>query len=407
MAEPNLWEQRLHPEDRDWVVAANAAAGDEWSVDYRSLRKDGSVVWIHNDARLIRDAAGSPLYWQGVVYDITERKRAEERLQDAEERYRTLIEQLPVAVYTDAVDDRSTALYISPQYEQLTGYSPEQRLLDPDLWVTMLHPEDRDRVLERSVETNETGEPFDIEYRIVAADGHTVWVHDHAMQVHDPSGQPGHGVLQDITEEGETPKRSRDAMPSSRQPASPRSVPARAVVARPSARGPARLGRAGQATAARSCEPSPVLGRARRVGRRRRGRRTPPGGRRHPRRIRLVGGGSSDGSSRCPRDADPRGGGHLPVDGRAPPRGSPLGPFAGGDPDLRRRSVGGYISFDHVDEGRRWSDADVEALSLTASTIGAAIERERAVRSLDEAQALYRTLIEQLPAVTYIEDMVR
>ena len=37
-------EQRLHPEDREWVIAANAAAGDGWSVDYRSLRKDGTVV---------------------------------------------------------------------------------------------------------------------------------------------------------------------------------------------------------------------------------------------------------------------------------------------------------------------------------------------------------------------------
>ena len=57
MAEPKLWEERLHPEDRDWVIASNDGdIGDDWNIDYRSMRKDGRVVWIHNDARLIRDA---------------------------------------------------------------------------------------------------------------------------------------------------------------------------------------------------------------------------------------------------------------------------------------------------------------------------------------------------------------
>jgi PAS domain S-box-containing protein len=119
----------------------------------------------------------------------------------AEERFRGLVEQLPVTVYIDAVDSMSTALYISPQYEQLTGYTPEQRLMDPELWVRMLHPDDRERVLAESDATNATGEPFDVEYRIIAADGRTVWLHDHAMQVTDPDGnQRWHGVLQDITE---------------------------------------------------------------------------------------------------------------------------------------------------------------------------------------------------------------
>jgi len=96
---PKLWEERLHPEDRDRVVAANRAEdGDAWSVDYRTLTRGGRVLWVHNEAVLVRDDAGEPLYWQGAVYDITERKLAEERVREAEERYRTLVEQLPIAV---------------------------------------------------------------------------------------------------------------------------------------------------------------------------------------------------------------------------------------------------------------------------------------------------------------------
>ena len=106
-------------------MASNAEEDGDgiWSVDYRSFTRDGRMLWVHNEARLIRDPDGAPLYWLGAVYDITERKVAEERMRDAEERYRTLVEQLPVAIYTDAVDDVSTALYISPQYEALTGYT--------------------------------------------------------------------------------------------------------------------------------------------------------------------------------------------------------------------------------------------------------------------------------------------
>ena len=182
MEDSTLWERHLHPDDHDWVVAANAAAsGDLWSVDYRSIAQDGRQVWLHNEAVLIRDERGEPLFWQGVVFDVTERKEYEGRLRAAEERYRSLVEQLPAVVYVDAVDDIATAQYISPQYERLTGYSSEQRLAEPELWVNMLHEDDRQEVLRESDRTNSSGDPFDVEYRIVRADGDTRWVHDQAF----------------------------------------------------------------------------------------------------------------------------------------------------------------------------------------------------------------------------------
>ena len=104
-------------------------------------------------------------------------------------------------VYTDAVDEVATALYVSPQYERLTGYAPADRLAEPDLWLRMLHPDDRVRVLAESDRVNETGEPFDIEYRLVRADGEVVWVHDHAFMVDLPGGRRAwQGVLTDVTE---------------------------------------------------------------------------------------------------------------------------------------------------------------------------------------------------------------
>ena len=65
----------------------------------------------------------------------------------------------------------------------------------------------------------------------------------------------------------------------------------------------------------------------------------------------------------------------------------------------------GYIGFDHREEDRIWHDAEIEALTVTANTLGAAIERERSARRLAEAQARYRSLIETIPAVTYIDEI--
>ena len=191
LADPHLWETRLHPEDRDRVLAENAAIeADEWTSEYRSIDRDGATIWLHNAARLVRDEDGEPRFWLGIVSDVTERRAAEQQLRDAEERYRHLVEQMPVAVYTDAVDELSTAVYISPRYEELTGYSPEERLADPGLWAAILHPDDRERVLTESERTNVTGDPFDMEYRVIRKDGGIAWLHDHASLVTGPDGVP-------------------------------------------------------------------------------------------------------------------------------------------------------------------------------------------------------------------------
>lgn len=129
--------------------------------------------------------------------------RSQERLRETEARYRNLVEQVPAVVYIDDVDDISTVLYISPQVEDLTGYSQEQHLADPELWVKRLHGDDRERVLAESKRTNETGEPWRIEYRMLRPDGRVVWVRDEAVLLRDDHGRPlcWQGVLLDVTEE--------------------------------------------------------------------------------------------------------------------------------------------------------------------------------------------------------------
>ena len=81
-----LWEQILHPDDRERVLAAQRRfyeTGEPFRIEYRMIHRDGSVVWVHDQPVVVRDESGIPLYVQGFWVDITERKRVEEELRQA------------------------------------------------------------------------------------------------------------------------------------------------------------------------------------------------------------------------------------------------------------------------------------------------------------------------------------
>lgn len=206
LADPGLWERLILPEDLEYVQDATRQAnetGETYSAEYRIKRgDDGRIVWIHDEAVIVRDEEGEPIYWLGIVVDVTVRKEGEQRVREAEEKYRTLVEQIPAVSYIDAIDEVSTALYISPQVEGLLGYSAEERMQKPGLWMEHLHPEDRDKVLNESEQKNASGEPFSMDYRMIRRDGKMIWVHDECVLVRDEEGEPLYwqGVMADITD---------------------------------------------------------------------------------------------------------------------------------------------------------------------------------------------------------------
>src|SRR5205085_8456942 len=105
--------------------------GERFSASFRFTPRVGRAMWLRDEASLLsRDDRGDPALYQGVMIEVTEQHLAEEQAREAEARYRTLVEQLPVVIYVQAVDEVSTALYVSPQYERLLGYTVEERLAD-------------------------------------------------------------------------------------------------------------------------------------------------------------------------------------------------------------------------------------------------------------------------------------
>jgi diguanylate cyclase (GGDEF)-like protein/PAS domain S-box-containing protein len=189
----------VHPDDLPHVLEETEKALSEGGittnqVEYRFRHKDGSWRWIESVGTYLLDdpAVGGVVV---ISRDVTERK-------EAEERYRTLVEQIPAVTYIDPVDDPETSLYTSPHIEQMLGYTP-QEWQNEKLWPKRLHPGDRERVLaaDKRFEAGR-GEPFSEEYRLIAKDGSVVWVREEAVLVKDEAGEPLYwqGVFYDLTE---------------------------------------------------------------------------------------------------------------------------------------------------------------------------------------------------------------
>jgi PAS domain S-box-containing protein len=123
----------------------------------------------------------------------------------AERRYRALVEQIPVVTFLAALDEDIQELYVSPQIENLLGFTQEQWLENPFLWYNRLHPDDRQRWAEEFARTCATGAEFREEYRLIARDGRVVWVHGECRVIRDEEGNPLflQGVAYDITESKE------------------------------------------------------------------------------------------------------------------------------------------------------------------------------------------------------------
>ena len=119
----------------------------------------------------------------------TESARLREQLRQAEADYRAITENLPLLTWLSAPGDRSSCVYISPQVEAMFGYSPAEWSAEPKLFSRLLHPEDREKVLDAHESANADGPRLRCEYRLVARDGRIIWVREETLTVRDVVGK--------------------------------------------------------------------------------------------------------------------------------------------------------------------------------------------------------------------------
>jgi PAS domain S-box-containing protein len=188
--------------------------GQPGVLEFECIGLKGSRYWLETHAVLLQHTETDRLVLS-ITRDITARKRAEaERdallvreqrtravAEAAHQRFATLVQELDAIVWEG---DPSTLqfTFVSARAESLLGYPVERWLTEPDFWATLLHPDDRARIIDECRASIAAGTEHPLEYRVVAAGGQIVWLRDIVRVVRDAAGRPQQfgGLMVDITE---------------------------------------------------------------------------------------------------------------------------------------------------------------------------------------------------------------
>jgi PAS domain S-box-containing protein len=191
----------LHPDDREpHIAAVNAAIAGDTNVqlEERYVWPSGAIVWASNSISITRDAAGQPLNLVAVARDITERRRATEEIAASERKFRAIADAMPQMVWSTLPNGFHD--YYNQRWYDYTGV-PEGST-DGEAWNGVFHPEDQERAFARWRHSLETGEPYEIEYRLRHSSGEYRWVLGRALAIRNAAGaiERWFGTCTDIEE---------------------------------------------------------------------------------------------------------------------------------------------------------------------------------------------------------------
>lgn len=183
------WAEMIHPEDRPRVLAAWHAAteaAEPFAHEYRLVRADGQIRWLHALASPVRTESGELKSYIGTVEDITERRAVERAAVASQARFDAVIRASRQVLYdwntvTNQIDIEGSA-------EDVLGLSVEE-LRTLGGWTDQIHPDDRDAFNAEIERVLKSHEPFNLEYRMRRADGTYIPVHDRGYFVDAPEGK--------------------------------------------------------------------------------------------------------------------------------------------------------------------------------------------------------------------------
>ncbi|MGZ3998732.1 MAG: PAS domain-containing protein, partial [Flavisolibacter sp.] len=188
----NFWLQQVHEQDRERVNEEIQSAinfGRDWSARYRLHKTDGSFASIQNKGTVLKDVNGTPYRMVGAMIDVTESEIAaqqlnikNEELQKVLDEFRFVTNFIPQMVWATRPDGYTD--YHNKQWFDYTGLSPE--LSDGDNnWNSVVHPEDQQKAWKSWKHTVQTGETYEIEYRLRRYDGEYRWFLARALPLRD------------------------------------------------------------------------------------------------------------------------------------------------------------------------------------------------------------------------------
>jgi PAS domain S-box-containing protein len=200
LAEPDFWEKHIHPDDREWAVRFCLEATQEkrdHEFEYRMMAADGRIVWLHDTVALVvgNDRAAK---LRGIMVDVTERKRAEERLVESENRLRAVIESEPECVKLTAAD--GTLLEMNPAGLAMIEADSAEQVVGQSVYP-IVAPEYR-AAYQALTERVFRGDSGTLEFEIIGLKGTRRWLVTHAAPLRNARGEIAAllSVTRDITE---------------------------------------------------------------------------------------------------------------------------------------------------------------------------------------------------------------
>lgn len=173
---------------------------DSYEIDRRYIRRNGEVFWAHVTMSSVRGSDGKPLYLVGMVIDIDEQKKMQERIRESEARFQAIFDNVAVGVAVMTLDRQPVA--INAQTEKITGYNLEDLAgMNP---VMLVIPEDRNIDVEMFKDLVEgRRDSYVMERRYRHKDGHIFWARINYSLVRDRNGNPDYlvGIIEDIDEQ--------------------------------------------------------------------------------------------------------------------------------------------------------------------------------------------------------------
>ena len=202
----------VHPEDLPHVIQAftqSIGSGTPYELVQRLRRFDGAYRWFQNNGFPLRDATGLIVCWCVLLTDIDERKRAEDALRASALSFQLTVDTIPGMVHT--MTATGGVEFVNQQVLDFFGKTLEE-LTD---WDELVHPEDRSRVVNGWKHSVATGEPFDMEHRVLCADGTYRWLHARGLPLRDMGGSivRWYNLLTDVDER----KRAEETVRASEQ----------------------------------------------------------------------------------------------------------------------------------------------------------------------------------------------
>src|SRR5215204_5853902 len=195
-----MWTELLHPADREYALEANQISNANLtplSLEYRLLARDGRTVWVRDEAQVVFSGVGTPVRWQGVMFDITDRKTAEDELRQSQSLFRTFMDNSPTVAFMKDADGRY--VYVSAPMERLYGIGLNGADDQTDADIFPAEAAEQNRANDRRVLA--AGQPIEFVETVASPDGITRQWLSLKFPVTDPDGRRFvGGVAIDMTE---------------------------------------------------------------------------------------------------------------------------------------------------------------------------------------------------------------